>query len=320
LGGHTVNQDALALCSREKTMVGVVCDGCGGSVTGQSNNEVGARIIAGSVANLLEQTLQGSTVENFATRIADFERALCERILTAVGALFPEPDLKIALHSYFMSTILAFAVDETSYVVFGCGDGVIGLNSEFRSLDQNSGAYLTGRLLDYPEGWRDQLDKGEGALRVLALGRAESLDSLLLASDGFEDFTAEFPQLLKDVLAAPASASRGFDQQLVIDFRARFWHLPELQKWAETRDGYDDRSFLLIRRIIAPPAPPPTPAVPELTTSSTQEAPSPCSTLPIPMSSDPGVSSPPSRKSRRHTYRRSFNKTPHGDLPIPPKD
>jgi hypothetical protein len=211
-----------------------------------------------------------------------------------------------------MSTILAFAVDETSYVVFGCGDGVIAVNAELRSLDQNAGAYLTGRLLDFPDNWRDRIDKGEGALRVLAQGAAESLGSMLLATDGFEDFTAEFPRLLKDVLEAPPSACRGFDQQLVIDFRVRFWHLPELQQWAEIRDGYDDRSFLMIRRIPLPPA------VSELSTT-TQEATTPCSKSPVPMSNVAEVSSPPSRKSRRGTYRVSLHKTPSGKPPTPPK-
>lgn len=321
LGGHSVNQDALALCSGEKTMIGVVCDGCGGSVTGQSNNEVGARMIAGSAAVLLEEMLQGATVENFAGRITDFERTLCERILAAVGALFPGPALETALHSYFMSTVLAFAVDETSYLVFGCGDGIIALNSEFRTLDRNEGAYLTGRLLDCPEHWRDRIDKGEGAFRVLAQGTAESLGSLLLASDGFEDLTAEFPQLLRNVLnATPIGASRGFDQGLVIDFRVRFWHLPELEQWADTRDGHDDRSFLMIRRIIPPPTSPPTPAVPEITTSSPKEETTPCSKLPVPMSNAVGVPSQPSRRSRRRISRVSLHQTPRGDPPIPPKD
>lgn len=309
LGGHTINQDALALISRETYITGVVCDGCGTSEIGQSNNEVGARLIAGATAVLLNEVLQRSPVHELAAHVGDFESTLCERILAAARSLFREDGLSPALHSYFMTTILAFAIDARSYIIFGCGDGFFALNSQFNSLDQNAGAYLAGRLVDNLEAWQARVDAGQGALRILAQGESASLHSLLLATDGFEDLVSEFPRQLQELLgSAPPGASSGFDQNTIIDFRIRFWHIPELQQWAELRDAYDDRSFLLVRRIL--------PEIPE--PSRSPEIPSPkevspqCSESPKPTSADAEVSSPPSPKRQPRISRASSRRKSAG--------
>jgi hypothetical protein len=293
-------------------IVGLVCDGCGGSEVGDSNNEVGARLVAGAGVVLFDEMLRDVGVRDFATRIPEFEKRLCERILSAAGSLFPPPALREALQSYFLTTIHAFIVDRSHYLVFGCGDGFLAVNSKLQSFDKNEGGYLTGRLLDEEMDWKSRIDAGEGALRIHAQGETDSLNSLLLATDGFEEIVAEFPDSLARVFEAPSNASRGYDQKLLIDFRFRFWHLDKIQKWLETRDGTDDRSFLLVRRVSVPQQP--------FEQSNAEETNTLCSNLPTTIPNAAEESLPRSPRSRRRTSRNSSHPKSAGIPTRAPKD
>jgi len=149
-----------------------------------------------------------------------------------------------------MSTLLAFAIDADTYMVFGCGDGFYIVNGELVSLEDSSGAYLAGRLAGADD-WRARLTAGDRGIQLHASGATSSLDSLVVGTDGFEELPILFHSQFAAFLRPPRNlqCNPGFWPAMAADYRSRFWQADDIADWASTQDAHDDRTFLVIRRV-----------------------------------------------------------------------
>lgn len=254
LKDHTNNQDALAVLVGEKFLIGVVCDGCTGtgvSAQSASHNEVGAKLACMIAAQAVRETLK-NIYPSEPTKFLQCVFGMIKRRMRtlAKGCAGPLEDQVDFFYSYLMTTILGFVIDPERYLIFGCGDGLYAVNGEFKPLVDQAGQYLANYLINKIKGSPEEEARKYGAIEVLANGPADRLDSLVLATDGFEDLHLKHPTLLKDFACKPEGNARpGHNDLLFKEFRRRIWFVPEVEKWQADQDSYDDRSFILVRRI-----------------------------------------------------------------------
>lgn len=209
------------------------------------------------------------------------------RIIATLSA-HPQAPNEVALsQSFFSATLLAAVVDAEDYVVFGCGDGVLWVNDRCIDLDEQEGRYLSERLvrsIDTPNGdakpddgcktgleQKDQCtvptndavlaratNTGQSEaipvasmMRVLHEGATPELHRLFLATDGFLDIFERFPTMmdrLTPIPAHPQEGHPGYNEQMVSEFRRKFWYEEDVEAWALVHGAHDDRTFALIRR------------------------------------------------------------------------
>lgn len=253
LKSYNNNQDAMALWSRPDCIVGLACDGCATSATAFSNNEVGSRIISALGAELIGEACVATGVDSLPVAMTEVEGKICERIVQVAEMIVPLEQRDNFLDDFMMSTVVAFAVDKKNYAVFGCGDGLFAINGKITSLEENSGAYLAARLHSKKD-WKARLVAGETGFRLYRTGETKDLQSLLVATDGFEELTLQFESELSAFVLNndQAPARTGYWPSMAVEFQSRFWMLPSVINWDATQDGHDDRSFLLLRRLSEP--------------------------------------------------------------------
>jgi hypothetical protein len=250
LNDHNNNQDAVAVVSRDELVVGVVCDGCSSSSLGYSNSEVGARLLGVLTAEIVVQAIESTSVARFGEVLPGIERAVFERLADMLKILTGSDDQDKAINTLWLATVVGFAVDRTDFVVFGCGDGLYAVDDQVTTLSGFEGRYLAARLLSGHD-WSNRLANEDGAFSVHRTGKVASLRGLLIGTDGFEDLTDRFPDLVAKFVQDPgdSAAEAGFCSGLGSDFRRRVWQTDEVSRWAATQDRHDDRSFLLLRRL-----------------------------------------------------------------------
>ena len=250
LNDHNNNQDAIALVSRDELVIGVVCDGCSTSSLGYSNSEVGARLLGVLTAEVVVQALENGFVARFAETLPTIERVIFERLTTIFETLVGKEDRDKVIETQWLATVVGFAVDRTDYAIFGCGDGLYAIDKVVTTLCEFEGRYLAARLLTDAD-WRSRLANNDGAFAVHRTGKVKDLRGILVGTDGFEDLTNRFPDLVADFLLDPGdeAATVGFCSSLGGAFRRRVWQVDEVSRWAATQDRHDDRSFLLLRRL-----------------------------------------------------------------------
>jgi len=250
LNDHNNNQDAIAIVSRDELLVGVVCDGCSSSALGYSNSEVGARLLGLLTAEVVAQAFEEESVARFTEVLPAIERAVFERLAVILEALTGKEDREKVIQTLWLTTIVGFAVDRTDYAIFGCGDGLYAINDEVSTLDDFEGRYLAARLLPGAD-WSGRLANNDGAFSTYRTGKVETLRSILVGTDGFEDLTRGFPDLVGGFVLGPGDgpATAGFCASMGSEFRRRVWQADEVSRWASTQDRHDDRSFLLLRRL-----------------------------------------------------------------------
>ncbi len=250
INAHNNNQDAIALLAREKYVVGIVCDGCSSSSQGYSNAEVGARLLATLATDAVDALLQNSDVACLAGSLLKLETDIYERLETMLTALSCEKTRDIAIDTFFLATLVCFVVDDSSYAIFGCGDGIYAIDDKVTSLHEYEGEYLAGRLLSGSD-WRKRVSDGESALALHRVGPVAEVRSLMVGTDGFEDLTSRFSNLLGSFFTEPTEGclESGFCLPMGADFRRRVWHVEEVSRWALDQDAHDDRSFVLLRRL-----------------------------------------------------------------------
>jgi hypothetical protein len=169
------NQDAYFWTAVEDLAIAVVCDGCGSS----AHSEVGAKLGAHMTVNTLQRLLKTE---------GDLEKpeiwqSLQQQLLTQLQTV-AKPlgnDLAQTVQDYLLFTITGVVITPKKTAVFALGDGVIAINGQVMSLGpfaNNAPPYLAYGLLKkrVPE-----------PLQVLQILPTESLQSLLIGSDGVGD-------------------------------------------------------------------------------------------------------------------------------------
>lgn len=248
------NQDSSRILLGEDFIIGIVCDGCGGTHREleeftSSSNEVGAKLLSYLVSERARRLVQAA--HDWDNRV--FLDRLSEGVLSALetmAMLFCGEDEAAREHfafDFLAATILGFVVTAENYTVFHCGDGVIAVNDEIFPLDDQQGIYLAGELAWRlcPGKYRSPVRSGR--LNLFRSGPAGELRNLLLATDGLSESIATNKTAWLEFLSnAPECSANGLD-----------FVLPEFRKriaWADGCTGTfrDDATFLLLRRTIEP--------------------------------------------------------------------
>jgi len=137
------NQDAAGIFVGESSIIGVVSDGCGGASQHGKNicslNETGAQLSCILAINMLQNLLRNHSLEEPETFIKEFDKRFLKRLrgLSMLAGRSREMRSHL-LFEFFMSTLLGFVLTEENFIIFGAGDGVIGINGEIQKREDFS--------------------------------------------------------------------------------------------------------------------------------------------------------------------------------------
>lgn len=200
------NQDAYHWSLEERSLVAVVCDGCGSGAESEVGAALGARLL---VAEASRAIALGGAADS---------PALWEEVRTRVLARLA--DLLAAMggkrsrlvSEMFLFTVVGLAVSEDRAVIFAAGDGIFAVGDDVERLGpfpRNEPPYLGYGLLD-----EAPFGPASPRLDVHRAFPTSELDTVLLGTDGAAD--------LPDLASRPLP---GGDDEPVGPLR-RFWEDP----------------------------------------------------------------------------------------------
>lgn len=172
------NQDSCDWFNSENLAAAVVCDGCSGG----KHSEVGSKLVSRLMLKeliTLKRKPNSKDLEYIRQNILSQIRVLAN----AMGGNFSQ-----VVNDYFLATLLGFIITSDGAVIFGLGDGVIFANGEEIKTDistNNQPPYFGYDLLD------SSLLKNSPEIlkiRILKEFSADELDSILIGTDGVNDF------------------------------------------------------------------------------------------------------------------------------------
>jgi len=183
------NQDAAAVLFDPRYLVAVVCDGCGTGEFSEVGAHIGAKMIAGKLAELAVRW-QEVSFEDMSGRIGGGLERIKQDVLAQIRvlALSMGGSFSETVANYFLFTVMATVMTKNWTVIFSRGDGVWALNSRTEVLSsgqQNEPAYLAYSLTgskvtqDHPE----LLD-----FTVERFLPTQNVQQILLGSDGAAEF------------------------------------------------------------------------------------------------------------------------------------
>jgi len=196
------SHDAYAWVQRQDFTVAVVCDGCGSG----EHSEVGAKIGSKIALECIERHYRWSPeLFQYATMPAPGLKLIKRSILTRIQGLAEAMAGSYSenVSQYFLFTILAAIVDqkEGKAYVFGCGDGIFYVNDVPTTIPSpnNAPAYLSYNLVE--------TNQPDPDLGMLWMGSADTLKSLLIATDGVQELARSFDKPIpgKDEKIGPIS-------------------------------------------------------------------------------------------------------------------
>ncbi|HUH05017.1 MAG TPA: protein phosphatase 2C domain-containing protein [Kofleriaceae bacterium] len=192
-------QDAFGWRRGPRSLVAVVCDGCGSSPHSEVGARLGTRLFCEAIGARLDA---GLAVDDpiLWQRVRAEVLAELGRLATAMGGAWID-----AIADHFLFTVMGAAVTESSTAIIGAGDGVYAINGEVCVLEagpENRPAYVGYGLLD-PGG-------ADSELAIHAVRPTADIDSILLGTDG-----------VTDILSSEHRAVPGRDQH--VGAISRFW-------------------------------------------------------------------------------------------------
>ena len=242
------NQDAVCVVAGADSLVAVVADGCGSA----PHSEVGARLGAALLARALAARA-GCLTDGSAAAAA--VGAALDEVLTSLERLSGGRDAAALpwVRDHLLATTLGVVITAERGIVFRLGDGVVGVNGDLatHAAPDNAPPYLAYRLVP-SECCR--LDPSAITPVVEWEGAAESLDSVIIATDGAgelrdggHDAHATLRAWLADdrLFRHPAALGRRLTL-LARDEQTIDWEAQHLRK----RPGLlrDDTTLFLLRR------------------------------------------------------------------------
>jgi hypothetical protein len=253
------SQDAYGIYIGKQLLIGVVCDGCGSgaNITQDqarcSSNEVGARLLVHSTINGCLRILNVSHGELPQKQCLDktflprLSKMLLNSLTTTVNAFCGnDEDLRERfIFDNLMTTVLGVVVTESRFLVFGCGDGYVGVNDEIVSLKDQEGTYLANNLLPKlcPRRYKDR--ELASQLHSLANSTTSEFRAVLLATDGFAPVHSSDAAFFQSILNEPApilQVNAGHDR-LLREIRKRLLTGP-----AKEVEFRDDATLIAIRQ------------------------------------------------------------------------
>lgn len=249
------NQDALSIQIGGDILLGIVCDGCAGTheelKDSFSNNEVGAKLLTRIIISNLQKLLKKNLLREPDLFVKDLSDKTSFQLISLVKRVAgkDEKEREHFIFDFLMSTILGFVVTRENYLIFSCGDGIIGLNNKISVLKE-SGSYFTASILPKccPTLYTQTAD--HSTLKIFKHGPSSELFNVFLASDGFTEIAQNYKQVLVDFISTPVINPKiGFDLLLRADFRTRILQNRAIEHYSSSTNWpRDDASFLILRR------------------------------------------------------------------------
>jgi hypothetical protein len=247
------NQDATGIVVEDNLIAGIVCDGCSGTTPALhdsiSNNEFGSRLIVRLLAKIIRKTYNEKKLDDSADFVQSIQSQLLSELKNIVEIVCEENELDktIFICDFLIATIYCVIADESKYVVFYCGDGVIGINETIKVTNE-SGKFLSANLFKMccPVKFKNA-DINED-FRIYSNGKSSELKSVFIASDGFNEIAGGFKYQLLNFMNIETSKNGFFDVKQ--DFREKILEDPNiineiaLKNWLD-----DDASFILLKKV-----------------------------------------------------------------------
>jgi|GEM_PF-2659691 len=240
------NQDAISMVIENDFIVGIVCDGCTSSninsVNDFTSNQVGANILSKKTSSVIRSLISASGVKSIPENLFNIQNVLLSYLNNLIDDLGESIDEKeLLINNFFTTTIIAFAVDKDDYCIFNLGDGIAISNAIKKELKFSSGKYLTS----YLENGRPS----ELGFNLIDTGKTETIDSLFISSDGFDNERLLTNKYFIDFLNKRYIGKKGGFIDGLPEFR-KYFLTPYINE-KEIFDQWpkDDATYILIRRI-----------------------------------------------------------------------
>ena len=166
------NQDGVCVVSREDAIIAVVTDGCGSS----PHSQVGALMGARMWVDALERELLANGGIDVGGIAAARDRVTIS--LEVFVEALPGERAEI-VRDFFLFTAIGAVIEPELTAVFAIGDGVVGINESFMTLEPGEGnapAYLGYELVTETAGL--------GEFSFIAVRPTLDVTALVLATDG----------------------------------------------------------------------------------------------------------------------------------------
>lgn len=171
------NQDASQVAVDENGLIAIVSDGCGSG----KYSEFGARL---AVNHLTAEGLKLLATESDHEVILSKLRFSMLKLMKQLLVSFSQENYQFIL-DHFLFTVVGVMLTVEQTTVFTLGDGFISLNQQVQTIDQdNQPIYLAYALL--PSKIQDQVK-----FVIQKQISTSQLESLILATDGAQDFQVE---------------------------------------------------------------------------------------------------------------------------------
>jgi len=247
------NQDAIGIIVDEDFTFGIVCDGCSGTnenlQASISNNEFGAKLIV----RLLSKIIRRTYTKNKLTESKEFIQEIKSQLLAELQSIVEivcednEADKELFIHDFLMTTIYCLIADANKFVVFYCGDGVIGID-EVIEIKSESGKYLSSNLFKICCPTRYEKIEINEDFKIHYEGNPSEIKSIFIGSDGFNEIVNGFKQQLVDFVSTDKTKN-GFIN-IKPDFRGKILKDPSISKEIALKNWLkDDASFILFKTI-----------------------------------------------------------------------
>jgi hypothetical protein len=158
-----------------------------------------------------------------------------------------ETDKELFIHDFLMTTIYCVVADENKFIVFYCGDGVIGIDEVIETINE-SGKYLSSNLFKICCPTRfEQADINED-LKIYYEGEQSEFKSVFIASDGFNEIVSSFKKQLQNFINIERTKSGFFN--IKPDFRGNILRDEGISNEITLKNWLkDDASFVLLKKI-----------------------------------------------------------------------
>jgi len=183
------NQDACRIGffrdGENEFLCGVVCDGCSES----PGSGVGAAIVSQAIVNnLLTMRCQSdwTLAEPLSIFFKFFQIRLENVVRSALSVMgYMDDDLEYGVYAHFLCTVIGFWLDKDDVVIFGCGDGVWGVNGDVRVLGPHPGNqppfFVYNSLL------HSSIEPKQARVHLIRNFSANLVETLVIGSDGVGD-------------------------------------------------------------------------------------------------------------------------------------
>jgi Protein phosphatase 2C len=130
------NQDAMRWYQDDHILIAICCDGS--SVSNDKNtpyfSEIGSHILSNIALKTIKDIIYAHGYA--ALTWSDFWDRLSIEILAQIKITcsLMDSDIHLIARTYFQSTLMGYIITPTDTYVFGCGDGVYGINGEITTI------------------------------------------------------------------------------------------------------------------------------------------------------------------------------------------